>query len=43
MNWKGVPCKVFNAGQYRRQLLGATATSGAEFFDPQNPKGAELR
>ncbi|GET85584.1 6-phosphofructo-2-kinase/fructose-2,6-biphospha ta se,putative [Leishmania tarentolae] len=43
MNWKGVPCKVFNAGNYRRQLLGVEATAGADFFDPDNPQGAKLR
>ncbi|CAJ1985822.1 6-phosphofructo-2-kinase/fructose-2 -6-biphosphatase [Leishmania donovani] len=43
MNWKGVPCKVFNAGNYRRQLLGVEATAGADFFNPDNPQGAQLR
>ena len=43
MNWKGVPCRVFNAGNYRRQLLGVEGTAGADFFDPNNPKGAQLR
>ncbi|KAG5511941.1 hypothetical protein JKF63_07766 [Porcisia hertigi] len=43
MNWKGVPCKVFNAGNYRRHLLGVEETAGADFFDPNNPQGAQLR
>ncbi|KAG5488054.1 hypothetical protein LSCM4_08279 [Leishmania orientalis] len=43
INWKGVPCRVFNAGNYRRQLLGVETTAGADFFDPSNPKGAQLR
>ncbi|KAG5487752.1 hypothetical protein LSCM1_08118 [Leishmania martiniquensis] len=43
MNWKGVPCEVFNAGNYRRQLLGVEGTASADFFDPDNPKGAQLR
>ncbi|KPI84197.1 putative 6-phosphofructo-2-kinase/fructose-2 6-biphosphatase [Leptomonas seymouri] len=43
MNWKGVPCRVFNAGDYRRQLLGVEGTANAAFFDPNNPQGAQLR
>lgn len=43
LNWKGVPCAVFNAGNYRRQLLGAGETAGASFFDPSNPVGKQLR
>lgn len=43
MNWKGVPCRVFNAGDYRRQLLGVEGTAGNAFFDPNNPQGAQLR
>lgn len=43
LNWKGVPCAVFNAGNYRRQLLGAGETAGATFFDPSNPVGKQLR
>ncbi|AIN95310.1 6-phosphofructo-2-kinase/fructose-2,6-biphosphatase, putative [Leishmania panamensis] len=43
MNWKGVPCRAFNAGNYRRQLLGAEGTADAEFFNPDNPQGAQLR
>ncbi|KAG5486989.1 hypothetical protein CUR178_08417 [Leishmania enriettii] len=43
INWKGVPCRVFNAGNYRRQLLGVETTAGADFFDPSNPEGAQLR
>lgn len=43
MNWKGVPCKVFNAGDYRRHLLGVEGTAGADFFNPDNPNGKEMR
>lgn len=43
LNWKGVPCRVFNAGNYRRKLLGAEATAGADFFDPSNPQAKEQR
>lgn len=43
LNWKGVPCAVFNAGNYRRKLLGADGTAHAAFFDPANPVGKELR
>lgn len=43
LNWKGVPTKVFNAGNYRRQLLGAAETAGAEFFDPCNPEAVRQR
>ncbi|RNF27004.1 putative 6-phosphofructo-2-kinase/fructose-2,6-biphosphatase [Trypanosoma conorhini] len=43
LNWKGVPCRVFNAGSYRRRLLGAEGTAEACFFDPNNAKGSQLR
>ncbi|ESL09275.1 6-phosphofructo-2-kinase/fructose-2,6-biphosphatase [Trypanosoma rangeli SC58] len=43
LNWKGVPCRVFNAGSYRRQLLGVEGTADAGFFDPNNVKGSQLR
>ncbi|RNF04956.1 putative 6-phosphofructo-2-kinase/fructose-2,6-biphosphatase [Trypanosoma rangeli] len=43
LNWKGVPCRVFNAGSYRRQLLGVEGTADAGFFDPNNAKGSQLR
>lgn len=42
-NWKGIPCKVFNAGNYRRQQLGAKETAGAAFYDPSNAEAAALR
>jgi broad specificity phosphatase PhoE len=43
LNWKGIRCKVFNAGNYRRALLGADATAGADFYDPNNANAKELR
>lgn len=43
LNWKGVPCRVFNAGNYRRQQLGADGTSGADFYDPSNKAAKEQR
>lgn len=43
LNWKGVPCKVFNAGDYRRRFLGATGTSSADFFDPTNRAAKDAR
>jgi broad specificity phosphatase PhoE len=42
LNWKGVPCRVFNAGNYRRQLLGALETGGAEFYG-DDPNTVALR
>ncbi|KAG8347289.1 6-phosphofructo-2-kinase/fructose-2,6-biphosphatase [Trypanosoma vivax] len=43
LNWKGVPCRVFNAGNYRRRFLGAENTMRAEFYDPQNSEGKRMR
>lgn len=43
LNWKGVPCRVFNAGNYRRQLLGVTETAQANFYDPNNKVAKEQR
>lgn len=43
LNWKGVPCRIFNAGDYRRRILGAEGTAGAEFYDPRNEKAKEAR
>ena len=43
LRWKGVPCGVFNAGDYRRQEAGAKATGGSEFFDPKDEKAVRLR
>eukprot|EP00658_Telonema_sp_P-2_P082541 TRINITY_DN8747_c0_g1_i2.p1 TRINITY_DN8747_c0_g1~~TRINITY_DN8747_c0_g1_i2.p1 ORF type:complete len:635 (-),score=122.50 TRINITY_DN8747_c0_g1_i2:175-1902(-) len=43
LNWKGIPCRVFNAGDYRRRMLGVEGTTGADFFDPSNEKAKEAR
>ncbi|CCW68858.1 unnamed protein product [Phytomonas sp. Hart1] len=43
MNWKGIPCRVFNAGSYRRKLLGTEGTSKADFYDPNNFQGRKQR
>jgi broad specificity phosphatase PhoE len=43
LNWKGVPSRVFNAGDYRRNLLGVTNTRGAAFFDANDPVAAAQR
>ncbi|KAH9599150.1 6-phosphofructo-2-kinase [Trypanosoma melophagium] len=43
LNWKGVPCRVFNAGSYRRQLIGVDGTTDACFYDPSNARGKQLR
>ncbi|KEG14589.1 putative 6-phosphofructo-2-kinase/fructose-2,6-biphosphatase [Trypanosoma grayi] len=43
LNWKGLPCRVFNAGNYRRQLLGVDTTAGSAFYDPNNATGKQLR
>uniref|UniRef100_A0A7S1QC40 6-phosphofructo-2-kinase domain-containing protein n=1 Tax=Neobodo designis TaxID=312471 RepID=A0A7S1QC40_NEODS len=43
LNWKGIPCNVFNAGDYRRQILGAEGTSDDAFYDPNNTEAAALR
>eukprot|EP00965_Chrysotila_dentata_P230585 6197850-Pleurochrysis_carterae.AAC.2 len=37
----GVPCKVFNVGNYRRQSAGAYQK--ADFFDPQNERAVRAR
>eukprot|EP00744_Colponema_vietnamica_P012937 GILI01018147.1.p1 GENE.GILI01018147.1~~GILI01018147.1.p1 ORF type:complete len:616 (-),score=61.72 GILI01018147.1:70-1743(-) len=42
-NWKGVPCKVFNVGDYRRRHLGAQLTSSSDFFDPKNHAAKDAR
>lgn len=43
MKWKGIPARVFNAGNYRRQILGAEETAGNKFFDPSNAEAVLLR
>eukprot|EP00762_Andalucia_godoyi_P003653 ANDGO_00685.mRNA.1 6-phosphofructo-2-kinase/fructose-2 len=41
LNWLGIKAKVFNAGDTRRELIGAGQP--AEFFDPNNEKGMKAR
>lgn len=43
LNWKGVPCRVFNAGNYRRQLIGLENTVDPGFYDPNNADGRKIR
>lgn len=43
LRWKGVPTRVFNAGDYRRRLLGAEGTHDPSFFDEKNEKAKEQR
>ncbi|PGH14765.1 hypothetical protein AJ80_05809 [Polytolypa hystricis UAMH7299] len=38
--WVGIPAKIFNVGQYRRQ---DTPQPTAAFFDTSNPEGERLR
>jgi broad specificity phosphatase PhoE len=41
LSWLGIKSIVFNVGNYRRLLVGAEKK--ADFFDPENAKGASLR
>jgi broad specificity phosphatase PhoE/predicted kinase len=41
LGWMGFPTRVFNVGNYRRQLLGSQQP--ATFFDPGNPDGLAAR
>jgi 6-phosphofructo-2-kinase/fructose-2,6-biphosphatase 2 len=41
LNWLGINTKVFNVGNYRRQLYGAHQEHS--FFDPSNPIGIQQR
>lgn len=41
LRWQGWEAKVFNVGNYRRELLGAQQP--ASFFDPTNPDGLAQR
>jgi broad specificity phosphatase PhoE len=41
LTWRGVQTKVFNVGNYRRNLSGAKVPH--DFFDPKNPIGMEAR
>lgn len=41
LGWLGIPARVFNVGNYRRDRLGATQP--ASFFDPDNADGVAAR
>lgn len=41
LSWLGFPTRVFNVGNYRRQLLGSQQP--AAFFDPTNREGLAAR
>ncbi|MBT3222383.1 MAG: fructose-2,6-bisphosphatase, partial [Proteobacteria bacterium] len=41
LNWRGYSVKVFNAGTYRRRILGSHHSH--RFFDPNNDKGVAAR
>lgn len=41
LSWLGFPTRVFNVGNYRRELLGSQQP--AAFFDPGNPDGLAAR
>ena len=43
LNWKGVPCRVFNAGNYRRAVFGAKESNHAAFFDPNDEESKNKR
>lgn len=41
LNWVGLPTKVFNVGDYRRQAMGSY--QGHDFFHPRNREGTNIR
>lgn len=41
LQWLGIPCRVFNVGDYRRNLHGIHRN--ADFFDPNNKDGEAAR
>lgn len=41
LNWLGVPCRVFNVGQYRRERIGANLPH--DFFNPNNEDAMKKR
>ncbi|EME27879.1 6-phosphofructo-2-kinase/fructose-2,6-bisphosphatase [Galdieria sulphuraria] len=41
LNWLGRTTRVFNVGNYRRELVGASQP--AQFFDPNNQEGRQAR
>ena len=42
LGWRGVPVKIFNAGDYRRKVIGPESNS-ANFFDPNNAQALDMR
>ena len=42
LKWLGVNTRVFNLGQYRRNLEGYDKPKH-DFFDPNNPEGVKIR
>lgn len=44
LNWIGINTRVFNAGDYRRQIEATVAKKPKHnFFDPANPEGKAIR
>lgn len=41
LNWLGIHCRVFNVGQYRREIAGSNLDHS--FFDSTNDKANQLR
>ncbi|KAI8854378.1 fructose-2,6-bisphosphatase [Chytridium lagenaria] len=41
LNWLGHPAQLFNVGNYRREMAGATKDQS--FFDPTNAESAKVR
>ncbi|KAJ3289160.1 Fructose-2,6-bisphosphatase, partial [Borealophlyctis nickersoniae] len=41
LSWLGHHSKIFNVGNYRREVVGANVSN--DFFDPRNPEGAKVR
>ncbi|CAM9593411.1 unnamed protein product, partial [Discosporangium mesarthrocarpum] len=41
LNWLGIPSNIFNAGNFRRKVLGSSAPSS--LFDPSNKEGQLVR
>ncbi|KAL7647596.1 UNVERIFIED_CONTAM: hypothetical protein RMT77_001196 [Armadillidium vulgare] len=41
LNWVGLPTKVFNVGDYRREAIGSYR--GHDFFHPSNKEGTDIR
>ncbi len=42
LNWLGYQARVFNIGNYRREICGTTDCK-ADFFDPKNNDAAKQR